>query len=298
LQAIIFKKLNFLAEKFFSEPRAFFYAAAALTSLLPAREAFGLVLLGLAVFGMAHGAVDQYWDPMARSEPRRFYFTYMAMIFLYLLVWREAPFLAFLFFIALSSYHFGECQWRELVGPRKMKRGDLFFILSWGFFAATFSPLFHWQESAPIVRSIAGFDTINEHEALVLATVIGAIGIISSLRDRKFFLSTLLLLLSLVALPLITGFLCFFVFWHSWDSVRHQRQLAGWSFRKYLAKTIPFSGAAWVGTFAAAGIAVRFGYADRLSLALFLVLASLTLPHAIVMRNFYTGQRSMDQLTF
>ena len=283
-----------------------FFLAVALTAILPSPYQLVIPALGLLVAGITHGALDHELDPQARESQLRFYLIYLAWIFGFLALWWIYPRAALAVFIIFSADHFGECQF---IGDLSFAHDSgakqsgmiIWMIRVWGLFAAIFSPLFHWSESLPILASLLREPNFGSGISLpsvrALSVGLSAAAILVSIYldhyERKrglssiAFASTVLLFLVLTCLPLIPGFLCFFGYWHSWDSIRQQRNAKGWTNVEYFKRGIPFSILAWLGL---AGLLVwgkLEGIAVQFLPMLFVVLGALSLSHSQVMKRFY-----------
>lgn len=80
-------------------------------------QAFGLAplffLSSAVILGVPHGACDPWVPGWVRQKPYRipflfcFFVVYLALSFLYLLVWKSAPFGATVFFLFLTAWHWG-----------------------------------------------------------------------------------------------------------------------------------------------------------------------------------------------
>jgi hypothetical protein len=99
-------------------------------------------------------------------------------------------------------------------------------------------------------------------------------------------LATLVLGVSLMVLPLVAGFLCFFAFWHAWDTMRFQRMRKGWNWSEYWRRALPFT---TISVAALLGFWLFFANSVDEALKwkiLFVALGALTSAHAPVMKRF------------
>ena len=75
---------------------------------------FGFTLI---LTGVPHGAVDYFLFKQLRQQEGgnfsaiRFFGGYLLLIAAYIVVWNFAPTIAFLLFILVSAYHFGQSNW-------------------------------------------------------------------------------------------------------------------------------------------------------------------------------------------
>ncbi len=208
-------------------------------------------LLGLVTVGMGHGSLDPWLRPTGMSQTS-FYLRYLGMIGLFLGVWLIHPLIALAFFIFQSADHLGESYWlRSLLTSKNDLRVRLFSSI-WGLFASLFSVFFHWDQSVRILTPILRLPTaldgqasplleeLSLGDARILALCLWVLALSSAwILDRydqratgrapSGVPATLLLGASFCALPLLPGFLCFFSFWHGWDSALSTRLQQGWS---------------------------------------------------------------------
>lgn len=285
--------------------------------LAPARAGWVLgpvLLLGLVLLGVAHGACDQYVVPATHPALTRDKVRYWA-IFLggYLglaaavgALWWWRPGLAVAFFFGLSAWHWGSgdapaarygAQWLA----HSLLRGGLLFAV----------PLWVWPtETRALTNDLLALAGAAPVHAATLAAaahwlaplvLAGHLGLwlsywLSGQRRlaRIDALETLLLSFLLVALPPLLSASVYFVFWHSLQHVLRMNAVMGQ----------PFSGSraglwAQLGFFlrrsapllavSVAALAVLYGLAwaraaggaTLISLAL-LVASVVTLPHALL----------------
>lgn len=275
-----------------------FLGAALATWLAPAPLDLVPAVLGLVLFGVTHGALDHQIGAEARSTTR-FVVRYLGGIGCFLLFWLAAPAVAIAGFFVLSADHFGECEFVRLRGRPPLGWRERAPALFWGLAVSLLAALTHWTESLPGLRQMlraplfaASLPAFVPPAAAVVLCLVALLA--ASHHGAPAVSATLPLLLVLAALPQIPGFLCFFAFWHSLDSIAQQRAERGLSLADYLKQGAPLAAVAWAGLFflrAVAGHGV--GQLDFYP-ALFLLLAALTVSHAAVMRRFYTAHAIKD----
>jgi Brp/Blh family beta-carotene 15,15'-monooxygenase len=268
--------------------KAPFFFGVLLTTLVSPLDHMIAPSIGLFIFGITHGSVDHELS----SSPSRFIFfsRYLMGIALYLGLWWLSPASALLLFLILSAQHFGESQFARAL---KISSSPHLRILAvtWGAFATLAGPLFHWSEALPILRSIlrdpAALASIPEPWPWICAVALSGMAMLSAAlfdryelettnRSRLALPATLLLIGALWVLPLLAGFLCFFAFWHSTDSIEQQRAKLGWSWSQYFRKAWPLTVVSWV-----ALMVLAFFFGSNWGL-FFVALAALTFSHARV----------------
>jgi lycopene beta-cyclase len=305
----IFLKLpwkNFLIQLVLSYP--FYFVA----SLLVAINAFtyfkgpshslnwmmlAIPTLGILLFGISHGAIDHKLNPQVSKL--KFYFFYLAGLCGFFALWFVSPVLALAVFILMSSDHFGESQFLRAL---KISGNQLRIrILSgiWGLAVSLMPAFFHWETAKPILQTLLmepGFgEFLRPSKASYVGYFLGLMAIATAKiisryevkalgRNVPGALSTVILVLIFWALPLIPGFLTFFCFWHSWDTILQQRKTLNWSAKEYLRAAAPFTTLASLSLMV---LALAFDKLGSIESYLFLFLGALTVSHSVVMKRFY-----------
>ncbi len=251
-------------------------------------------LLGLITIGIGHGSIDHLMSPKS-DRNSLFLPRYLIKIFIFLLFCALTPLLALIFFIAQSADHFGEGQWHRAIRFSENQTRVRLLSWIWGLFASVFGVFFHWEESLPILEHLTGkaelFRLISSSQARTVSLILMSLALIAATRLNHYVtrtsgfhhlgvLSTLGLAAGLAALPLLPGFLCFFVFWHSWDSVKFQQSNLGWSHSRYFKSAWPSTVISIIGAMALMGFTKSWE-------TLFFLVGALTAAHAPEMSRFY-----------
>jgi Brp/Blh family beta-carotene 15,15'-monooxygenase len=253
----------------------------------------GVLMLSLVFFGISHGSLDHRL--LSQKPSSRFYLAYVGAIFAFLVLWFLMPVLAFLIFIFLSADHFGESQFLKVLKISQNQKLVRLFAFTWGLSISLIAPLYHWAETLPILEQILSMPlpflatTVNIGNAagliaLVSAWILSKYEFKTTSRFPPYVASTALLCAVLYELPLITGFITFFCFWHSWDSITHQRNTLNWNFKKYFKESLPLTA---FSVFGLLFFVFCFRQSQNFWAYLFLMLGALTVPHAWVMKRFY-----------
>ena len=297
----------FLVQLVVQYPFIFAVAATAILEGALGPEAGLLVpVLGLLTSGIGHGSLDHLMHHGA-VVGASFYLRYLGRMAAFLVAWFVAPLPALGFFLIQSADHFGETNW---VRPLRHSRNHgLVRVLAWvwGLFAALFGVLFHWSDSLPLIELIVGgqspLEMISVEAARAASFGLFVCGASAALVLDRYeeratrqsnlgALATLVFGASLMVLPLLAGFLCFFAFWHAWDTMRIQRMRQGWSSSEYWRRALPFT---VVSVMALLGSWLLLGDSADEALKwkiLFVALGALTAAHAPVMKRFLLFSRS------
>lgn len=264
-----------------------------------------LVLGMMVVLGLPHGATDHGLFQALRmnGSKKRFYMFYGAVIGLYGLLWYALPLIAFLLFIALSVYHFGQSNWADIdYGKSVLARGH---YLLWGAGVLLTPIVLHAEEAIRIVDAMTGITFPLPERQLFFIGVMGILNLLIILaayatktitgRRGAWEIGGYLLLMALFFTnSLLMGFTVYFVCWHSLSSARDQqsffsRRLSP-DLRRQLYREI---GGTVLGAVAFCLI-IWLGPGPEAALrpdiigGVFVALSLLTLPHMLLIEQLYT----------
>ena len=267
-----------------------------------------IVLIVLA--GVPHGAVDNHLliNPLNRLPALAFHSLYSGLIILYLALWLIFPTFSFAFFLLLTAYHFGEAYVRySSLTPvfKTLLNFSTGLALLSGLIMFNFEEFNGFLISQTLIELNSGLDFTS-----ILYLFITANAIALSLIFRDYFLSNkkivnliqdiasvAVLYLAFYFLDFLKSFTLFFVFWHSFDVLKQI-----FSFLKNENKVngishfIKFMLPNYVVSIIIGGVllfSIHFlGIDLKLTSIIFLFLASLTLPHALVMSFFNNRSKS------
>ncbi len=273
-----------------------------------------VLLLGLVLLGVAHGACDQYVVPAthpALARKRGRYWTvflggYLGLAAAVGLLWWARPGLAVAFFFGLSAWHWGsgdapaaaryQAQWLA----HSSLRGVLLFAV----------PLWLWPDETRALTNnllaLAGATPVSPAAVAVVAGWLGPLVLAGHLAlwlsyyltrqlqlARTDALEVLLLSFLLAVLPPLLAASVYFVFWHSLQHVLRMNAIMGQPlgnraalraqlgfFWRRAAPLLAVSVAALAGVYGLAWARAANG-ATLVSLAL-LVASVVTLPHALL----------------
>ena len=303
-------------------PRRYSYAAVlgavAVGALAPGTATWLLapVLLGgMALLGVAHGACDQFVVPathpaLARGPGRYwagFLAGYLGLAAAVGLLWWWQPALTLVLFFGLTAWHWGSGdapQQGVARGPwlaHSLLRGGLLFAV----------PLWHWPtETQAIVNGLLALTGAAPVELALLGPAAAGLALVVALghgmlwlgyvrrgqRDlaRTDAVEVVLLLALLLVLPPVLAASVYFVFWHSLQHVLRMNQLmdraAGGHPRGlwaelgfFLRRSAPLLLVSLTGLAVLFGLAWARAASGTVLVSLALLAASIvTLPHALL----------------
>ena len=286
----------------------FFYFLTAIYSLFGEisieNQIFGSLFL-ILLFGIPHGAIDNILLlSQSRISSTRFYLYYFFVIIIYLIIWFFAPIFSFIFFLIISSYHFGESQLANLSISSIFTK---VIYLLWGI--SLMSTLFFYNENE-LIKLFDSFEDTSQFNKLFKFNVIQIIFFISNISLIIFlfyFLLTnrlntsvlmseifqiVLIHITFILFPIIISFTLYFIFLHSIKVLVQEfkyldeltEDLSLFIFIRMLA---PHTFISLV--FIAIFLYMSSSQIISVSILLFSIvsLSVITLPHSIVMNRFY-----------
>lgn len=291
----------------------FFYALGSLFTLLGditvENQIIGSLIL-ITIFGIPHGSIDNIiLLTDSAISPKFFYFGYICTIVTYIFFWVLFPFLSFIFFLIISSYHFGESQLANYKIKFNLKK-ILYFV--WG--VSLMSTLFHYNsnelfllfnlfDDTQVFSFIFSYSTIKI--IFYLSNTIFLIGFtllfLNDKINRTNFSSEIfqlaLLHISFYLFPVIISFTLYFIFLHSLKVLTQEyaylkTKFDYLSFFYFIKMLFPHTIIALI------FVCLFFVFNDSsldISVLLFsfISLSVITLPHSLVMTRFYDKFKSI-----
>lgn len=222
-------------------------------------------------------------------------FIYIGLIILCLVIYIFSSFTAILFFVLLSSYHFGEEHLSKKINVNGLFNS--FYFLAYGVFI--FSLIFY-QSAADvdaIMTELTGL-TFTEFQikmALLISGIFLCIGSMYLVLTKKIkvqlFIKEIFYLLLLYLVfqnsSLVLGFAIYFIFWHSIPSIIHQVVFISGNLNEktifyYVKKALIY----WV--ISVVGLFVLYQLVPQTELfatVVFAILFAVTAPHTWVMHK-------------
>ncbi len=270
-------------------------------ALLAYSQWFFLVVLLLV--GIPHGAVDHLIDwkkaNVSGKVKLRFFTQYLGLIGLFGLIWFLTPKYAFIGFLLLSAYHFGQSQLYYLPLGGWFK---YVVFTSWGMLLLSIITVFNYTECLNIFASLeftSVTDWLNIPLLIRLIAVSFIITVAGFLIARKSLplravmtetLCFLILVTSAILTNAVFTFTLYFGIWHSFRSMilefRSIQSITP-TLGAFVKSLLPFS------LLAIAGMLLFYyllaGYFPQISpyMVFIVLISALTLPHLIIMDEVY-----------
>ena len=272
--------------------------------------------------GIPHGAIDHLVDEKNRLHHHKgfamvqFLTQYLSKMALYAVLWWFFPILAFVVFIGISAYHFGET---DLIDLPKHEKAEPILFLSYGWVLLSILLFTHQSEIMVILNSLPNFlDSV----ATALVALFGKyrfyyFGFCScwlfaalyfyKVSSKASITPILIMLLQGIVilticsqLPFLLAFAFYFGLWHSLLCLSNIRQylmvnseLLQWN--QLVKKAVIFSVIAILGIVAFMFVGSRYSQTSDLLLWLFIGIAVLTAPHMEIMSTMFSEIRSNDK---
>ncbi|BDB57472.1 Brp/Blh family beta-carotene 15,15'-dioxygenase [Flavobacterium ammonificans] len=278
------------------------FAGLWLTSYLSNKYQIILGFFLILSFGVLHGANDLVLIDQLKSNKKldfvKIIGIYVSIVGISVLLFTNIPIVALLLFILVSSYHFGEQHWNEIIKTNKSFITPI-FQFNYGLLILVILFYFNSKEVIEIIFEITKYTLSTEFIETALLITLSLFVVLSirlyqistefknNLIEQLFYLVVLAIVFK--ASSLIWGFTIYFIFWHSIPSLNDQLIFlygsSTWAdFKKYFKTAFIYWFISLVGVFGLYYIAKDMVVFDAL---FFAFLASITFPHFIVILNMY-----------
>ena len=266
-------------------------------------QVIGSIIL-ISLFGIPHGAIDNIIYLSSNKITRvRFYLIYIVTIIIYCLFWWLTPIISLIFFLFLSSYHFGESQ---LVDYSFVNKKRIIYLF-WGF--ALLSTLILYNNNELLYLSNQFIDTkkfsqvfniqifkyIFYSSNLIIISLLVYENYKLSISNQQLMNEIFLLILihiTFYLFPIIISFTLYFIFLHSIKVLKQEFDYlksleSDLNLLKFIKLLYPHTLISIVFLMIFL-LLMNLGYVN-ISAFLFSIIgiSVITLPHAIIMTNFY-----------
>jgi Brp/Blh family beta-carotene 15,15'-monooxygenase len=256
--------------------------------------------------GIPHGAIDNVlYIRDNKIKNLEFIGIYLAFIALNILLWLIFPIVAYVVFLLLSAYHFGQSQFSHYFNKQPLAHKALFF--SWGVSILSALIYFNIEEIQQIMiqeKEFAAFESLHQKaymQYVFLASSIATfilmvlIAIKKSFNVEALLMETLVLFLIVICfylMPILIGFTLYFIILHSLKVLREEYEFLNSkkevnSIVGFVLLLAPFTLLSIVGV----GLIYSLIYLEifyfSYGYCLLIIISSITLPHIFVMNRFY-----------
>ena len=258
-----------------------------------------LSLLLILTIGIIHGANDiMLIQKKTKNYNVNFFFKsiliYVLVVLIGVFLFFYFPSIGLIFFILFSGYHWGEQHWEDKLRIKDIPQSlKYFFYTSYGILVLSILLLIKFDDTKLVINSITNYQ-ISELELKITLTVSLFIFILFNYYNTirvNIIIETIVLIIFYVLFnysTLMFGFGVYFVFWHSFPSMKDQIKFLYGSYdNKTLLKYIKSSFIYWA--FSILSLFVIYFYfeiPEKYFFPLFFsFLAAITFPHTLVIGN-------------
>ena len=278
---------------------------------LSAQWQFGILIMGVLLLGVPHGAADLLVATRNTANNRRtlsksrFLFVYLSRLVMFAVFIWLFPLTGILLFIVFAAFHFGET---DLYRFNINNISGVFFVSSYGLMILGVMLLNHFEEVRSLfqvfdlnARQLGVLDWFGNHRVMILG-FLALLFFVSAFNhfllhgaepDNQggFLIRFCLIMMIVFYLPMTLGFTFYFICWHSVLSLRN--------IVRYLRRGDQFKRAYIVRQIAAYSLLALTGITlfgisglmlmdhKLMTLQIMLGLAVLTAPHMQVMHDMY-----------
>mgnify|MGYP002652873678 CR=1 FL=1 len=261
----------------------------------------------ILLFGIPHGAIDNILFLSTRKvSTYGFFFIYICVVLLNVAIWTVLPEVAFLIFLILSAFHFGESQLSQYVKGKT--RWEYAIYTVWGFFLLLGFLTFNFQELNQLAVQYSEYELISyvvaNYDLLVFASCFTGLSLFgfftyllaeSIIRLESVIVELMILGLLFFSFHLfnfLVGFTLYFLVLHSlrvllqeFQYLKKRRIVIGLT--QFVKKLLPLSLVSFVGIILIFGAIYFKLLTISYSYVVLVIIATITVPHVYVMSVFY-----------
>lgn len=281
----------------------------------PVIETVELIVCSFLILtlGISHGGVDNILhQAKTKIDNKKFIAIYIFVALLNAFFWVLSPNLAFLMFILISSYHFGQSQFVEYNFKENISSKLIYFL--WGALVIVGLVFFKSEEilnskwyqtfSLPLLGQMIEYS--------LYAFVLLAVGTCSLLAYKykvneitiqQIFIEVYQFALICIAFKLFSvllGFTLYFIILHSLRVLNHEyaflrKKVKIKNLLSFIKMLLPFTLLSIFGLSLIVWIITFFDFEISLPLLALILTSSVTLPHSYVMDAFYKSKVDIAQ---
>jgi Brp/Blh family beta-carotene 15,15'-monooxygenase len=243
-----------------------------------------VLVAGVVVFGLPHGALDplvarKTFENRGRYSAIAFYGIYLGVVLAYVLLWLKFPTLGLSGFLLISAYHFGG-DWHP--------RGNALTRFAYGATVVTLPAMLHGGE---VMRVFALLGTVHGQTIVEVERVLAPIALIAAgigavlqcKQSRRDLVEFSAIALGAIFLEPLVFFTCYFSLLHSPRHLLETAENLGIGNLQTIAiKSLPVL----MATLALGSVLYlslpAISVSGRIIMVLFIGLAALTMPHMLL----------------
>jgi lycopene beta-cyclase len=244
--------------------------------------AYGLLIIGLFVVGIPHGALDNLVFGLENKNQNIWLFSlfYIGLMIPIFLLWNFMPFAGLISFLIYSAWHFGQsdmAQW---------KIHNSFFGLIWGTLFLGFLLLTHLSEFNQVLfyLKISPIEDSPIWNYITFFFLFLSVGLAGYHKSREWFFMIIFFVMSSF-IPLVISFGLYFIFYHSWNGWAHLKKKLAISHQKMYLHALPFNLGALL-IFGLVFLKMDQVFLENVSY-FFVFLSCISFPHILLMHRFY-----------
>lgn len=268
-----------------------------------------ICISAIAIFGISHGAIDNHlYGFKSKGENFRFIGVYVLAALCFGALWLLSPDIAFMSFLVISAYHFGQSQFVDYIDGNRFIDRILFSF--WGaWLIAAFIYTNQSELSFSLINagiSLPVFSLLISYSSIIFiiasASLLGMLLFFffaKKMDNQKFFIELYQLFAILfvfsVSSPLL-GFTLYFVILHSCRVLGHEFSFfkdfqKNFSYKAFIKLLLPFTMISISGLFVFLGVLHYFEFSLSIPVVSLIFISCLTFPHSLVMDIFYHKHR-------
>ncbi|MEM9919525.1 MAG: Brp/Blh family beta-carotene 15,15'-dioxygenase [Bacteroidota bacterium] len=264
-----------------------------------------ICVISIATLGIAHGAIDNILHGANKGMSKFFFILkYLLIMLLFAIFWFVTPNLAFLVFLILSAYHFGQTQLVDYKISSKLVSGFMYFL--WGGIVILLMLFFnkeHLMELRGAEYNLPEvyFHLVTHSQAYLLSfagllvAIFAKIRIDGAISNSALFKETYLMALitcSFLLMEPFIAFALFFVLVHSLKAISQEftfckEKLIIQNTVQFFLLFLPLTISSLVGISVVLLLVVQFSHLSLIPYTLLVLLSCITIPHSFVMNRFY-----------
>ncbi len=262
----------------------------------------------IALVGIPHGAIDHVlFVKNTKASPLFFYGFYLALIILIVFIWLLFPKVGLVLFLILSAYHFGQSQLSSYNSIPALMKALLYFL--WGSSILSALVVYNQVEifhicgaskdllqllvvfQSPVFKLLLLFSTLCF--LLFFTRFAGRIGF-QNVAVELFVLG--LIHLSFCTQSILIGFSIYFATLHSMEVLQEEfsflkSKLSNFNFLSFVRLLMPYTILSLLGICSLLLLSYYTFLPMSGTLIIFISISALTLPHSVVMEQFYSVLR-------